>query len=466
MIVTAFILLFFSYGHLLNLAIYLGYSIGDNYELLVFSLLILFLGLILFFTYKTKRNLIKFNYSLNTILGLLVSFQLVSAGSSIMLNPESEEIATSLKSSSTAPSYLPDIYYIILDGYGRHDVLNDIYKFDNSEFINGLRSRGFYVADSSHSNYCTTTHSITSALNLDYLHNLIKVDQHAFGFGPLLPLVSNNRIFRFLKKFNYKTVAFATGYAFTELDSTDYFFSPGITVSEFENFLLNLTPVPFFVKNGKNQFDLHRDKINFIFDKLENLNQIESPKIVFAPILSPHPPFVFGQDGESIQRDWPFSYSDGDHFQNQGGTAEEYITGYRNQAKYISQRILKTIDRIFENSGDKLPIIIVQGDHGPGVGLRWETATKTDMHERFSILNAYYLPHHGGLDLYRSITPINSFRIILNNYFGTKLKLLPEFSYYTKNTVPYQYIDVTDHLRTIEKKMADNNKASYSNIYK
>ncbi|MCP4703998.1 MAG: hypothetical protein GY865_05255 [candidate division Zixibacteria bacterium] len=466
LIVTVVILLFFSYGHLLNLAIYLDYSIGDNYDMLVFPILILLFGVILVFTYKTKKNLIKFNYFLNTVFGLLVSFQILSAGCAIVLNPESEEITSRLTTSSVAPSNLPDIYYIILDGYGRQDVLNEIYKYDNSDFIHDLRSRGFYVADSSHSNYCTTTHSVTSALNLDYLHNLIDIDYNTFGSGPLSSLVSNNRVFNFLKKFGYKTVAFATGYAFTELDSTDHYFSPRITVSEFENFLLNYTPIPFFVKNRKNQFDLHRDKINFIFDKLGDLKQIEGPKIVFAPILSPHPPFVFDQDGGNIQRNWPFSYADGDHFNNQGGKASKYIIGYRNQAKYISKRVITTIDRILENSGENQPIIIIQGDHGPGMGLRWETASKSDMHERFSILNAYYLPHYDGRDIYRSITPINSFRVIFNNYFGATLKLIPEFNYYTKYTKPYQYIDVTDHLRTIEEKIANKNNEWFSDLHK
>jgi hypothetical protein len=36
----------------------------------------------------------------------------------------------------------PDVYYIILDGYSRDDVLK-LDGFDNSEFVQGLRDRGF-----------------------------------------------------------------------------------------------------------------------------------------------------------------------------------------------------------------------------------------------------------------------------------------------------------------------------------
>ena len=44
--------------------------------------------------------------------------------------------------------------------------------YDNSEFLNSLRQRGFYVADCSQSNYAYTEFSLTSSLNYDYLDNL------------------------------------------------------------------------------------------------------------------------------------------------------------------------------------------------------------------------------------------------------------------------------------------------------
>jgi hypothetical protein len=40
---------------------------------------------------------------------------------------------------------LPDIYYIILDGYARADVLHEFYGYDNSSFIAALKDRGFEV---------------------------------------------------------------------------------------------------------------------------------------------------------------------------------------------------------------------------------------------------------------------------------------------------------------------------------
>src|SRR5207253_1118682 len=37
------------------------------------------------------------------------------------------------------PARRPDIYYIVLDSYGRGDVLKEIYGYDNTPFLEGLR---------------------------------------------------------------------------------------------------------------------------------------------------------------------------------------------------------------------------------------------------------------------------------------------------------------------------------------
>ena len=63
----------------------------------------------------------------------------------------------------------PDIYYIILDGYGRADMLQIIHGFDNSMFMESLEQRGFVVASESQSNYARTLLSLSSSLNMQYL---------------------------------------------------------------------------------------------------------------------------------------------------------------------------------------------------------------------------------------------------------------------------------------------------------
>jgi len=111
----------------------------------------------------------------------------------------------------------------------------------------------------------------------------------------------------------------------TEVEFADYYFKPRMALSEFQNHLLNSTPIPFLTRSLKSQFDLHRDRLSYILDKLPNLGDVPSPKFVFAHVTMPHPPFVFDSAGAPIARAWPFSFADGDHYTIQGGTVDEYI---------------------------------------------------------------------------------------------------------------------------------------------
>ena len=68
----------------------------------------------------------------------------------------------------------------------------------------------------------------------------------------------------------------------------------------------------------------------------------------------------------------------------------------------------------------------------------------TDLVERMSKLNAYYFPARKYEGLYGKITPVNSFRVVLNTYFGANLELLPDRSFFSTWSEPYHFIDVTD----------------------
>jgi len=76
------------------------------------------------------------------------------------------------------------------------------------------------------------------------------------------------------------------------------------------------------------------------------------------------------------------------------------------------------------------PIIVLQADHGPS--------------EEMGIFNAFYFPEDGRSYLYPSITPVNTFRLIFDFYFGTNLGLLEDRSYFSNYGHPYEFIRVTD----------------------
>ena len=55
-----------------------------------------------------------------------------------------------------------------------------------------------------------------------------------------------------------------------------------------------------------------------------------------------------------------------------------------------------------------------------------------------AILNAYYFPDHESA-VYPEITPVNSFRLLFNNYFDTDFDLLENVSYYSEYPNAYEF---------------------------
>ena len=86
------------------------------------------------------------------------------------------------------------------------------------------------------------------------------------------------------------------------------------------------------------------------------------------------------------------------------------------------------ITRILAES-ERPPIIILQGDHGPALHMSTVLADM-DVRERYSIFNAYLLPDGGDENLYDSISPVNTFRVLFNHYFGTDYPLLEDKAFY------------------------------------
>jgi hypothetical protein len=125
----------------------------------------------------------------------------------------------------------------------------------------------------------------------------------------------------------------------------------------------------------------------------------------------------------------------------------EFATAYRNQAAFITKRIEETIEQVLAKSPEP-PIIILQSDHGSELKLDMNNILNTDLNERMTILNAYYFPGQKFEGLNRRISPVNSFRVVLNSFFGATLDLLPDRSFFSTWSEPYKFVDVTATVRT------------------
>lgn len=346
---------------------------------------------------------------------------------------------------------LPDIYYIVLDAYGRQDILQEYYNYDNSTFISWLKEKGFYVARQSNSNYIQTVLSVSSSLNMEYVQTLIEKDKSLKNRFALIDMIHHSKVRSILAEQGYELVSFQNAYKVSVPDAEIYYddSEKGLTrpITSFEGILIEqsmmrvLLSFPFSNKLFiEAPYEKHRQQILATYQGLKEIPSLDGNYFVYAHIIAPHPPFVFGPNGEILPHDEPFTLDDANYFV-QSHSRKAYITGYRRQVEYVNKLTMQAVEQILANSKTP-PIIIIQGDHGPGAYLHWGSLANSIPQERFGMLNAYYFPKQNYGALYPSISPINSFRVVLDEYFGQKFELLPDKHYFSGWGTPFDFIEV------------------------
>jgi hypothetical protein len=490
LILSLLLVLFFLYGRVYSLTknITIGGLILFRHRVLLPVWILLGLGGT-YFIWKRGERLTKSTRLVNSLALLLLAFPIISI-SVFTIKQNFYASQLSAREGLIKPfggQANPDIYYIILDSYTRQDILQDVFDLDTSEFTSGLEDLGFYVAQCSQSNYGHTSLSLTSSLNMEYIQTLLQgVPEKDFNYW-LRPNFRHSQIRTYLEKRGYITIAFYSGYHWGEWDDADYYFPvdsppqaqscPVIRIEPFEELLADTTlvrvisdvnptwdgqledqiygacqnlsqiwarlsgvpdnssvtpqPAPNFSFGASHQ--LHRENVLSVLETLPNIPKIPGPKFVFVHVILPHPPFVFGPNGENIDLET------GRNMDDPKVAEEVYRTGYPDQVQYADKRMLDILPLIIENSSSP-PIIIVQGDHG--------LVSYGSLKDRMSILNAYYLPQGGETELYASISPVNSFRVIMNEYFNENLPLLPDVSYYSPATANFNYQIVPNDCKT------------------
>lgn len=345
-----------------------------------------------------------------------------------------ERAEASMKDLSEAES--PDIYYIILDGYVRADVLEDFYDYDNSSFIGALEHRGFFVASDSRSNYLNTTYSLNTSLNLIYFHDFPARMIRTARYN-----LRTNYVSEFLRDQGYEILVFDSGTGDTNNQYADRFLSPHEVestggVNAFEQLLLRTTMASTLLKahsggggseNARNvlkssvdrELSRRRERIEYAFAHLSNSASYSRPSLVFAHIYLPHVPFLYGPRGEEL-----------DYHQNPDlywyeVAPDDYTTLYNYQVDFLNQAVLKAIDKVLDQR-EKPLVIILQSDHGDDRFLDWDQPTTHGVHIRSAILNSIYYSDGDYDQLYPSITPVNTFRAVLNHWFGTDYPLLQD----------------------------------------
>lgn len=356
----------------------------------------------------------------------------------------SEKSATISQPLPLGGDQTPDIYCIVLDSYGRSDVLRDLYHYDNTPFLKALEAQGFIVPTRSRANYIETILAIPALLNLDYIDH-IHLAGNTLPSAPDWPreAVDQNRMAASLRTRGYQFVAISCGFLLTQARTADILYDPerastplagwsekllAPQLTPIESLLLIRTPLSFLDRSAHRQYEKHRKGLRFALESLSATTQLTQPKFVFAHILLPHTPFVFTATGEPITPPHPFSIDSGSDYKAIL-SPEEYRKQYIEQLKFTNTRILEELTTILREN-QRPTVIVLMGDHGPRSTVNWDKVENTDVKEAFGNLMAFHLVTPKDTQrVPQDISPVNALRFVLNTYFDAKIPLLPNRSF-------------------------------------
>jgi len=460
--VSLFLVIFFSYGHIYNLLS--GISVNE-FELdrhrfiLVPFFVAMILGII--FLIKTRRKLNNISKITNVISVTIVLIVVFNVGVSIsqenyfdntndekflgvgaskqpfleIFSPPNENKYVASNAPITK-SNMPDIYYIILDEYGSNYALKKFLDYDNLSFLSHLKEKGFFVVSPSYANYPTTVQSLGSSLNMDYINYLSEeagIDSKNYHL--LNDILSRNKVMEILQTNQYNVINMGAMWG-----PNNEFQNVNANLCEFKEFsrdslmreLQHITMLSYLqeklVEEGR------RDRVLCVFDELSTLNQtFSSPKFVFAHIMLPHAPYIFGPNGENVN---PGISLDGKPWDPK--------KAHIDQIKFANKKIRILVDTLLSQNNNS--IMIIQGDTGSAFSGDWDNPSEDLIIERMSNLNAIYFPNGNYEAFSEYITPVNSFRIIFNEFFDANYVLLEDNMYWSTGSKPYAHNDVTNLL--------------------
>jgi len=386
------------------------YSFQLSFILLLFILLI-------YFSVKRKWTFSKLNRFFLAMSAILFVWELVGLGFAYrayhsknfdMRIPDRTELR-SIPDSATRPN----IYFIVFDSYTSSFRLKKDFGFTNT-IDSFLIGKGFYIASHSRSNYPSTALSVASTFNMNYLSTDFKGENQ---FSKMLKegyTVAHSDLPILLKKW---------GYEFVNCSIFDFKDQPAINGRLFSNLaersLIEPTLIGRIWRDIAWQF-LKLDKTvervtgkykqQFIFSNIQtcttSIQKKGIPRFVYCHVMLPHHPFLFTADGK------PRRYN------KTIPTRDLYL----DQLVYTNTIIRSLISGIMKNESHQA-VIILEGDHG----FR-DYITHDDPLKEFDNLNAYFFPDKKYELLYDSTSPVNSFRVVFNKYFGQSLPMLPDSS--------------------------------------
>jgi hypothetical protein len=344
----------------------------------------------------------------------------------------------------------PDVYYLVFDRYAGERTLSDRYGFDNDGFLSSLEDRNFSVVRDAVANYPGTAHSLASSLNVTYLDDLAaEVGTGVNDWRPLYHSLRGSVALRAFDALGYRTVNIGTWWGPTFRDPSadaSYVFRD---VREFPEVFLLTTVLPYLADELRlidvpNPSEEQYARVRFQAESILEVSRDPAPTFTFAHFTLPHTPYVFDAEGDFVPP----------------GRTRPVEEAYLDQLRFTNDLIVELVDALLAVPADQEPILVIQSDEGPhpvevdaeaDPGFDWNTEAAEELQRKMRILNAYHLPGPQAPSVPHTITPVNTFRMILQAYFDVDLPLLPDRAFiYERHDRPFRFRDVTELVRVAQ----------------
>jgi len=473
LIVTLAFIIFFSFGHVYNMLNQV--SIGDidlGSNRILLPIFVISFGIGSFLIVRTKRTLDNATSIVNTISVVFITVIIAMVGieafgcdecliqQTYSLGIFSNQIMDSTlyfeehSFSVSESDSLPNVYYIILDGYPRNDVLKKHLDFDNNEFINFLKQREFYVAENSYSNYSLSSTSIPATMNMNYINFLAdELGEDSRSYDPLLGkdfgLYADNQVIKNFKSMGYKVAKIGSVPMYLhEMPLADLslcYKSIHLMDNRLFDTVARTSMIGYFIERWSE--DMQRQIILCAFEELPKISSYyEEPVFAWSHIMIPHFPLIFGADGEPVTPGESLLVMNNPHLFEGTDSSWNIKQQFLQQLQFANKKSIKLIDKILEN--EKQSIIIIQSDHGSAFDVNLHDPTDDDVHQRLSNINAIYFPDEKPREiLMNDQTNVNTFRIVFNSYFGSDYDILEDKIYWNLSfKKPFWFKDVTSVL--------------------
>lgn len=306
---------------------------------------------------------------------------------------------------------LPDIYFVLMDGYTGNSALKQHWNFDNQEFKDTLTRLGFTISDSARGRMPATIGSLSFILNgSDFVnprYSISNMDLVTRKF------ITDNALYRILETNGYNIVSksifwddmpffFGQG----EIDPKFSFLCPIITRNFVFRLLIKLdnilTERNYTIANWFSDYD---DKIELELNKQEKgLYATEkAPHFVLNHLFYTHHIFRYDSAGKRLPL----------------GQIGLWDPGYINQVKYnnlICTKYFSSLISTYKKINKPL-IIIALSDHGSRVSRTPDEDSQIQLMV-FDSQNKLQIKS-------QQLGSVNLMRELLNQYFGYKLTKQP-----------------------------------------